>query len=230
MTKAGLDRKLVEKAVLEIKKYSQRNEEKDGREFILPKKPEKLHLGIRIKKPHAEEIIPKLIRLPFPFTVELRPTMCFIGDLEDVSAVNEAISVKKFISEYRRYEAKREICARYDHFLCFDKDLAEVKRAMGTSFFRKGKAPVVVCFENENVRDKVDEILQSTLFRIPAGRMLALNVGFVTQNAEELTKNIVSVFSAAFEIIGGEWEEIEWVGVVFKNIPALRVYNSLKSE
>ncbi|OIR57249.1 MAG: ribosomal protein L1p/L10e family protein [Amphiamblys sp. WSBS2006] len=220
----AVEEETARKAVHELQAYWKRVDSAKE-ENLFGDRDENIFLTLRVRNKMKENTALLKVDLPHPKKENVKA--CFIGEGKDMKSVKKVITVAELVSDYRQYKQKRELCKAFDLFFCLDKDHAEVKRAFGKSFFRRSKYPVVLDSRDEESTDcKIEKHLKASFMRIPSGKTMSCRIGGISQSEGDLVENICEAVPKVVRMIDGEWENIEWIGLTFPNIPTLLLFGN----
>lgn len=91
------------------------------------------------------------------------------GGIKEVSKV---IGLSKLKSNYKPYEAKRQLCASYEVFLADEAIIPLLPPLIGKVFFRSKKQPIPVNLKQKNIAREIAYARDSTYMFIPSGPSL----------------------------------------------------------
>ncbi|KAK9944651.1 hypothetical protein M0R45_010211 [Rubus argutus] len=160
-------------------------------------KPRSLRLErIHLPRPHPEENAPKgshqrlvayKIPLPNPLLSEFTE-FCLIYDdrakskltkdqidkkiKADNIPITKTLKLSKLKADYKAFEAKRKLMDSYDTFLADKWIVPLLPRLLGKQFFNKKRISVPVDLQQNNWKEQVDRIIESSLLFLSTGSHL----------------------------------------------------------
>lgn len=147
-----------------------------------------------------------------------------------VTAVHKVIGVSKLRSNYKQYEAKRQLCASYGMFLADARVLTVLPKLIGKTFFNKKKHPIPVDMTKGDLKKEIARALGSTYMHLTPGTCTAIRVGLTSQSAAEITANIETAMPHIVEKIPRKWKNIQAINLKTSGSVALPIYNSLPHD
>eukprot|EP00163_Fabomonas_tropica_P001122 TRINITY_DN10855_c0_g1_i1.p1 TRINITY_DN10855_c0_g1~~TRINITY_DN10855_c0_g1_i1.p1 ORF type:complete len:288 (+),score=97.52 TRINITY_DN10855_c0_g1_i1:255-1118(+) len=234
----SLDRQQVHKAATALLKHVELEKEKDSNlldddlfitlQIGLKKVPE----GKKNAKP-----IPLHLRHPI-YASEAASEVCiFVKDPQSefkkkveeqsLSNITKVIGISKLRSNYKPFEAKRELVNSYDLFLADDRVIPLLPKLIGSKFFTKKKQPLPVNLTKKNLSREIQRALASTSLVMGGGPCVAVKVARSSQSAKEVTENIVSVAEQVAKLIPRKWKNIQTMHIKTHSSVALPIFHSL---
>jgi len=199
-----------------------------------------IYLFINLKKvPRAKSPKPFKLPLAHPFRNPQNTDICiFVKDPVDkykqrirdmdIPGIKKIISVTKLRTNFKQFEARRKLLRSYDLFLA-DSDLALVlPPLLGKSFVGSKKFPISV--KLSNLKNRVEEILNSTFIKIPTGPLITVHIAQSNQTAEQITNNVTNSIDTVVSRIPSGWKNIQTLGFKTTESPTLPFFSQLLEE
>jgi len=105
----------------------------------------------------------------------------------------KVIGVSKLRSEYKPFEAKRQLCAMYDLFLADDRVMPLLPKLLGKKFFETKKKPVKINMKASNLAGEVAKARDAAQLFLGPGICSSVKVGHTAHSVDELVDNIMQV-------------------------------------
>ncbi|XP_029191869.2 ribosomal L1 domain-containing protein 1-like [Acropora millepora] len=230
-----LDVKQVEQAVAALLKYVSTKEEKPN-PF---KEHDSILLILALKKIPEKGKKPKQICLPHSLHSDKVGICLFAKDKnysemktmlkENDVPVNKVIPYKKLKKKYYSFEAKRNLCALYDVFLCDEAIYHLLPQVLGKTFFSRKKYPVPIDLSESrlSVKQQIAGVIKCSLLLLGHGTCSAIKVAHTRQTAEEAVENVVAAVAEITKIVPQGWSNIQSLNLKTTDSVALPIYNSL---
>ncbi|XP_071439821.1 ribosomal L1 domain-containing protein CG13096 [Hetaerina americana] len=126
-----------------------------------------------------------------------------------VTGISEVISVNQLMQEYKTYEMKRRLAARFDLFLADSAISNWLHGALGKHFHRCRKQPTPVNLKSKNLKAEIDKALVKTTLTITGkGAQLMTKIGHTKQSVEEICQNIEALVKGLRFTFPGKWKNV----------------------
>lgn len=129
--------------------------------------------------------------------------------------------LKKFNKDKKVIKSK--LVRKYDAFLASDSLIKQLPRLLGPSLSRAGKFPSRV-LSAENPSGKVDEVKTTIKFQLKKVLCLAVAVGNVSMQAEDLTANIGLAINFLVSLLKKNWQNVRSLYIKSSMGPSQRLY------
>jgi ribosomal protein L1 len=146
---------------------------------------------------------------------------------EPIPGLSKVIGLQKLRKKYARYEDRRKLCAGFDLFLCDDRILPLMPKALGKTFFEKKKHPIPVKVTGKSVHKCITKARDSTYFYLGWGPCSAVRIAKTTMTVDEVVENIMAGVKAVVEHIPKKMKGIQAIHIKTEDSIALPIYNSL---
>ena len=112
-------------------------------------------------------------------------------------------------------------------FMCDDRILPLMPKALGKTFFQKKKHPVPVKVTGKKVHKCITGARDSTYFYLGWGQCSAIRVAKTTMEVDEIVENILAVVDSVKNFIPQKMKGIQAIHIKTVDSIALPIYNSL---
>jgi len=206
--------------------------------------------GIKLPRVNDSQIIK--IRLPHTPLPQSRDVCLIVKDLEKgiksdheatvqhfqslladkgIDQITQVISLRELKVEYKQFEAKTQLCHRFDLFLADARIIRLLPQFLGKPFYKRKKLPIQIDLNSKDLKAEVDKALMtSTLPLKHTGSCSSVSVGYSTLTKEQLVDNTLAVLKAVVEKFPGGWANVRSVYVKSQSTPSLPLYVTLRSS
>jgi large subunit ribosomal protein L10Ae len=145
-----------------------------------------------------------------------RFSVCVLGDQAhcDEAAANnlefmDAEALKKL---NKNKKLVKKLAKKYDAFLASESLIKQIPRLLGPGLNKAGKFPTLLT-HNENMVAKMDEVKATIKFQMKKVLCLAVAVGHVEMNADELAQNINLAVNFLVSLLKKNWQNIKSLNI-----------------
>merc|ERR1719319_461951 len=206
--------------------------------------------GIKLPRVNDSQIIK--IRLPHTPLPQSRDVCLIVKDLEKgiksdheatvqhfqslladkgIDQITQVISLRELKVEYKQFEAKTQLCHRFDLFLADARIIRLLPQFLGKPFYKRKKLPIQIDLNSKDLKAEVDKALMtSTLPLKHTGSCSSVSVGYSTLTKEQLIDNTLAVLKAVVDKFPGGWANVRSVYVKSQSTPSLPLYVTLRSS
>merc|ERR1719509_493629 len=206
--------------------------------------------GIKLPRVNDSQIIK--IRLPHTPLPQSRDVCLIVKDLEKgiksdheatvqhfqslladkgIDKITQVISLRELKVEYKQFEAKTQLCHRFDLFLADARIIRLLPQFLGKPFYKRKKLPIQIDLNSKDLKAEVDKALMtSTLPLKHTGSCSSVSVGYSTLTKEQLVDNTLAVLKAVVDKFPGGWANVRSVYVKSQSTPSLPLYVTLRSS
>jgi len=126
-----------------------------------------------------------------------------------VTGITKVISLRELKVEYKQYEAKTQLCHRFDRFLADDRIIRLLPQFLGKPFYKRKKLPVQVNLLAKDLPAEFAKCLNTTVLPLKnTGSCSMVVVGITTHTNTQLVDNIKTVVEKLEEKYPGGWINI----------------------
>ena len=186
-------------------------EERKKRKFV-----ESIDLQVMLRDydPEKEKRFNSSTALNYP--VRSKMTICLIGTMTHIDQAKEVNIDAVNLDDLKKFnnEAKliKKWARKYDLLMVSDTLSRNVTKLIGRYVTSIGKLPIPIG-ENENVKNKVDELYRTIRFRVKKFPWLAQGVAVDTMNEEEIRQNLTKALNFLASLLPKGWQNIKSVHV-----------------
>eukprot|EP01084_Bolivina_argentea_P135487 238729_1 len=127
-----------------------------------------------------------------------------------VKGLNEVMSLDRLRREYKEFKDRRELLSQYDLFLCDDRILPMMTKALGKAFFKVKKHPVALRMNKTgNMKTQIESICNDAILHMSHGCCWAMKIATVDMGADRITANIMVGVHNAVNHIPGKWKNVQ---------------------
>eukprot|EP00092_Neocalanus_flemingeri_P011912 GFUD01012844.1.p1 GENE.GFUD01012844.1~~GFUD01012844.1.p1 ORF type:complete len:551 (-),score=232.75 GFUD01012844.1:91-1743(-) len=126
-----------------------------------------------------------------------------------VTGVTQVISLRELKVEYKQYEAKTQLCHRFDQFLADDRIIRMLPQFLGKAFYKRKKLPVQVNLLAKDLPAEFAKVLNTTQLPLKnTGSCSTVVVGLTSLTTSQLVENTRAVVDKLVEKYPGGWVNI----------------------
>jgi len=203
-----------------------------------------------IKLPRDSEAQVLKIRLPHSPISSNNDVCLFVKDLEKglkvdhegtvnhfnsllvdkgVKNVTQVISLRELKVEYKQFEAKTQLCHRFDTFLADSRIIRFLPQFLGKAFYKRKKLPIQVNLQAKDLPKEVQNCINTAVLPLKnAGSCSRVVIGTSTHNENELVENIKTVVRSLEDKYPGGWVNIRSIHINAGS-SSLPLYMSMRS-
>lgn len=221
----------IEEAVKAFSKLVELNSAEAAEKSLFASEGQKVSLqisGVKLARDSENQVIK--IKLPHSPLPPNKDVCLFVKDLEKglkvdhedtvnhftslladkgVTGVTKVISLRELKVEYKQYEAKTQLCHRFEHFLADDRIIRLLPQFLGKPFYKRKKLPVQVNLLAKDLPAEFAKCLNTTVLPLKnTGSCSMVVVGMSTHTATQLVENTKTVVSKLEEKYPGGWINI----------------------
>jgi ribosome biogenesis protein UTP30 len=215
------------------------------------------------KIPEKGRVKPKRVPIPHSLNDPSSTEICLIVKEDAKETIKEAltstpvpgltkvIGLSKLRKNYGQFVERRKLCGSYDLFLCDDRIIPLMPKALGKDFYTRKKHPIPVKVmvkgkevkvagkKSKGKKDPVDAVASrrihaalsqardSTYFYLGWGPCSAIRIAKSSMNEDEVVANIMCGMEAIVENVPKKWKGIQALHIKTAESVALPIWNSL---
>ncbi|XP_058068177.1 putative ribosome biogenesis protein C8F11.04 [Magnolia sinica] len=122
--------------------------------------------------------------------------------------ISKVLKITKLKSDYRPFEAKRQLCGSYDLFFTDKRVVPVLPRLLGKQFFKKKKIPIPIDLRHKNWKEQIEQACGSALLYLRTGTCCTLKVGKLSMGRDEVVENVVAAIAGAVEVVPKKWANV----------------------
>lgn len=137
----------------------------------------------------------------------------------------------KLRSQYKEFKARRELVSQYDMFICDDRILPMLTKALGKTFLAAKKQPVPIRIQRNgkllSLGTEIARARDSAFLVGSYGDCWAVKLAHTAMTEEEVSANLVAGIAQVVERIPHKWKNIKAISIKSTNSVALPIYNNI---
>lgn len=141
------------------------------------------------------------------------------------------IKLDKLRSQYKEFKARRELVSQYDVFLCDDRILPMLTKALGKTFLAAKKQPVPIRIQRNGkllpLGTQIARARDSAFLVGSYGDCWAVKLAHTAMTEEEVSANLVAGIAEVVERIPHKWKNIKAISIKSTNSVALPIYSNI---
>lgn len=165
-----------------------------------------LQIMLRDYNPEKDKRFNSTTVLSYPCKSNLK--ICLIGTINHIEQAKEinldAVNLDDLKKFNREAKLIKKWARRYDILMVSESLSRNVTKLIGRYVTSIGKLPVPIG-ENENVKDKVDELMKTIRFRVKKFPWLAQSVGIDTLEEEQIRQNVTKSLNFLVSLLPKGW-------------------------
>jgi len=147
-----------------------------------------------------------------------------------VTQVTQVIPLRELKVEYKQFEAKTQLCQRFDLFLADARIIRLLPQFLGKAFYKRKKLPVQVDLTAKDLKKELTRAVSTVTLPLKhTGSCSAVSLGYTTLTTQQVTDNTITVLDKLKERFPGGWANIRSVHIKCPSTPSLPLYITLKS-
>jgi len=213
---------------------------KDDQKELFGDGPARIFLQVAgIKLPADADTCIVKVRLPHTALASDADTLLVVKDLEkgikadheptlqhytslledkQVTAIAEVMPLRQLRVEYKEFEAKRQLCNRFERVLVDDRVIRLVPQFLGKPFYKKRKLPVAVDLTKTDLKKEISRCIATEQMPLKNhGSCASLAVGVTSLGNNELLENIEVAVKALESGYPGGWKNVRSVHLFCSN-------------
>ena len=184
-----------------------------------------LQIGLKNYDPQKDKRFSGTIRLkhiPRP-----KYSVCVLGDQQhcDEATANgvECMDAEALKKLNKNKKLVKKLAKKYDAFLASESLIKQIPRLLGPGLNKAGKFPTLLT-HNENMVAKVDEVKATIKLQMKKVLCLAVAVGHVDMQLEQLVQNINLAINFLISLLKKNWQNIRSLHIKSTMGPPQRLY------
>lgn len=179
---------------------------KDERKFV-----QTVDLQIKLKNydPAKDKRFSGTVKLPNEIRNNF--TVCVLGDHNHCEKAKEAGIPFKTVEELKAMNKNKKLVRKlansYHAFLASDSLIRKLPRILGPGLSKAGKFPTVLG-ASEDLKAKIEELKRTVKFQLKKEINLAIPVGHVNHDEDQLVHNIVTALNFLVSLLKKHWQNV----------------------
>lgn len=138
------------------------------------------------------------------------------------------IELQKLRTQYHQFKDRRALLSQYDLFLCDDRILPMLTKALGKTFMDVKKQPVPVRLEqHSSLGTQIDRARDSAFLVGSYGDCWAVKLAHTAMTVEEVSANLMAGIAAVVHKIPAKWKNVKTINIKCSNSVALPIYSNI---
>jgi len=234
----SLDASLVQKAVNALLKHVE-NAKQKGKSQLFDEDDVILAIVTLKSVPDKNSAKPQRIAIPNSLHKETSEICIFVKDpqadvkktfAEQNVKVSKVIGLSKLRTNYKEFEAKRQLCGSYDLFLADSRIIPFLPRLLGKQFFKKKRQPIPVDLKVKNISKEIEKARDSTFLYKSGGACSAVRIARTSFDSSEIVENIITGIENIISKVPKKWRNIQSIYIKTSDSVALPIFNSLPTK
>merc|ERR1711893_574045 len=154
-------------------------------------------------------------------------TVCVLGNQAHIDqAVKHGVphmSVDDLKKLNKDKKLVKKLAKRYDAFLASDALIRQIPRLLGPGLNKAGKFPTILA-QGDNMVQKIEEMKATIKFQMKKVLCLAVAVGDVKMNDDQLVQNINMSINFLVSLLKKQWQNVRSLHIKTTMGPAIRLY------
>ncbi len=138
----------------------------------------------------------------------------------------KVLGVSRLKKEFREFQDRRALVARYDAFFCDDRVVTMMPKLCGKAFFARNKAPLPVRLDRGDMAAALARARDATWLRLGA-QTVGLRVGRAHFSPAQLAANVAAAVPPAVEHFAKKWRGVASIHLRGVDTLALPVFKAL---
>jgi len=131
-----------------------------------------------------------------------------------VVGVTQVISLRELKVEYKQFEAKTQLCHRFDQFLADDRIIRLLPPFLGKAFYKRKKLPVKINLKAKDLSAEFARCLNTAQLPIKnTGSCSRVVVGLTSHTTSQLMENTRAVVDKLVEKYPGGWVNVRSIHI-----------------
>ncbi len=139
-------------------------------------------------------------------------------------AITKVMALSKLRTNFKPFEAKRQLAASYDLFLADNRIVTLLPKLLGKKFFDTKKQPVVVDMTASDLETELSSATSAALLFFSSGPSSTVKIGIYNQGVEKLLENCEAVIAEVIARIPGGWAGVKSLHIKTNQSISLPIY------
>lgn len=240
----GVDAEQVRKAAAALAKWAESRKRSGSKAQLLEDEDDMFYVVVALKRT-PEQGKTNGYRIPLPHSLYPadggREVCLIVADSketghkeakarvreEKVAGVTKVIGVRKLRTDYKPFEAKRQLCGSYDLFVADERVVPLLPGLLGKTFFKKKKHPVPVGLRGGNWAEKIRAAVDATYLYISGGPCSVVRTARLSHTLEEVVENVLAVVDGVADKIPRKWKNVQALYLKTQESAALPIFQAL---
>ncbi|CAM9518387.1 unnamed protein product [Choristocarpus tenellus] len=146
---------------------------------------------------------------------------------QQVVGLSKIIKLQKLRTSYKQFKDRRELMGQFDLFLCDDRIMPMLTKALGKTFMSAKKQPVPLHLNRRaSLGNQIALARDNTHLCKSYGCCWALKLANTSMTEKQVFENVMAGVSGMVEHVPKKWENIQSIQIKSTNSIALPIYSS----
>merc|ERR1711912_188014 len=184
---------------------------------------ESVELQIMLKNydPQKDERFSGTVKLPN--TARPKFTVCVLGNQAHIDEATKHNIPHMSVDDLKKLNKDKKLAKKYDAFLASDALIRQIPRLLGPGLNKAGKFPAISA-QGDDMVAKIEEMKQTIKFQMKKVLCLAVAVGDVKMNDDQLVQNINMSVNFLVSLLKKQWQNVRSLHIKTTMGPAIRLY------
>ncbi|XP_059168966.1 ribosomal L1 domain-containing protein 1-like [Physella acuta] len=159
---------------------------------------------------------------------DYEPTVQHFQDLfkkKGITTVTDIVPLKSLKTEYKPFEAKRNLSNAYDIFLADSRIVRLLPTYLGKHFYGKKKTPVQVNLQAKDLSKELKKALDNSICTISSKGSCSLAVvGNIQMSSNVITENVVAAVDQITNAVSGGADNVKLLSLKTKTSLSIPIY------
>ena len=144
---------------------------------------------------------------------------------EGACGVSKVIGIRRLKSDYKQFEQRRQLLARYDMFLCDERVVGVLPKLLGSKFFKKKRQPIPVRLEGKKDWSKQFQAARNAAYlHLSRGSCSMVKVARTSWTEDAVVANTVAALDASLRHIPKKWKGLQAIYLKTEDSVALPIW------
>lgn len=140
----------------------------------------------------------------------------------------QIIKLQKLRTQYQQFKDRRELVSQFDLFLCDERILPMMSKALGKTFLSAKKQPIPVRLsQRSSLGSQIARARDSAFLVGSHGDCWAVKLAHTAMTVDEVTANLMAGITEVVDKIPKKWKNVKAVNIKCSGSVALPIYSSL---
>ncbi|KAJ1953796.1 60S ribosomal protein L10A, partial [Dipsacomyces acuminosporus] len=169
-----------------------------------------LQIGLKNYDPQRDKRFSGTIKLPH--IPRPKMTVCLLGDAHDCDKAKAIDMPFKSVDDLKKLNKNKKLikkmAASYDAFIASEALIKQIPRLLGPGLHKAGKFPTPVS-HNDDLDARANEIRATIKFQLKKVLCLAVAIGNVNMDEDELLGNIMLAVNFLVSLLKKRWQNVK---------------------
>merc|ERR1712018_500369 len=184
---------------------------------------ESVELQIMLKNydPQKDKRFSGTVKLPH--TARPAFNVCILGNQAHIDQAKANNVPHMSVDDLKKLNKDKKLAKKYDAFLASDALIRQIPRLLGPGLNKAGKFPSILA-QGDDMVQKIEEMKATIKFQMKKVLCLAVAVGDVKMNDDQLVQNINMSINFLVSLLKKQWQNVRSLHIKTTMGPAIRLY------